>query len=329
MSGQSSHVLVTGGAGYIGSHTCKKLAECGYVPVTYDNLSTGHEWAVKWGPYAQGDLLDPVRLKQVFEQYRPEAVIHFAAFSLVGESSADPAKYYRNNVVGAINLLEAMRQAACNNLVFSSTCAVYGMPAALPINEDARQNPINPYGMSKSMIEAMLRDYHAAYGIRSVSLRYFNAAGADFDGEIGECHEPETHLIPRVLAAALDNGIVSIFGNNYATPDGTCIRDYVHVNDLADAHIKSLDYLRAGGASDCFNLGNERGFSVLEVIQAASRVLGLDIRFEFKDRREGDPAVLIADAAKAKSALHWAPTVSDLENIIRSAWHWQCSKASK
>ncbi|MDF1594332.1 MAG: UDP-glucose 4-epimerase GalE, partial [Desulfobacterales bacterium] len=273
-----TNVLVTGGAGYIGSHACKALAKAGYTPVTYDNLIYGHTWAVKWGPFEKGDILDRQRLDAVIEKYKPDAVMHFAAFAYVGESVENPGKYYRNNVVGSLTILEAMRDHGIRNIVFSSTCAVYGNPETVPIPEDHSTKPINPYGVSKFTVERMLEDFSNIHDMGYVSLRYFNAAGADPDAEIGEDHDPETHLIPLVLdAAAGRSENVKIFGTDYDTPDGTCIRDYVHVSDLADAHVLALEYLKETGKSDSFNLGNGNGFSVREVIETAREIAGKNI----------------------------------------------------
>ena len=317
------NILVTGGAGYIGSHTCKALAEAGYLPITYDNLSSGHGWAVKWGPLEKGDILDQDRLHQVLETYGPSAVIHFAAYAYVGESVEQPAKYYRNNVVGSLNLLEAMRANAVKQIVFSSTCATYGAPQRIPITEEHPQAPINPYGASKLMIERMLADFGAAYGIGSVSLRYFNAAGADPEGEIGEDHDPETHLIPLVLeAAAGERPHITIYGTDYDTPDGSCIRDYVHVTDLAQAHVLALTTLQGRRGASSYNLGTGHGFSVREVIRTARTVTGRSIAVKEGSRRPGDPSRLIADSARAKRELGWAPQYGKLEPVIATAWNW-------
>jgi UDP-arabinose 4-epimerase len=260
------NILVTGGAGYIGSHVCKALHAAGYNPVTYDNLSSGHDWAVKWGPLERGDILDAPRLKEVFASYKPAAVMHFAALIVVGESVENPAKYYRNNVAGSLSLLEAMRAQGVNHFIFSSTAAVYGLPEIVPISETATERPINPYGETKLIVERMLRDFGGAYGLNWTALRYFNAAGADPDGEIGEAHDPETHLIPIVLEAIQGKrGRVNVFGTVYDTRDGTCVRDYIHVCDLADAHVAALDRVRRGGSSTAYNLGNGAGFTVHEV----------------------------------------------------------------
>lgn len=319
----SSCILVTGGAGYIGSHACKALGQSGYTPVAYDNLVYGHREAVRWGPLEVGDIADRGRLDAVIAQYRPAAVMHFAAYAYVGESVQEPAKYYRNNVAGTLALLEAMVDQGIRRIVFSSTCATYGVPEHVPIGEDHPQRPINPYGASKLMIERMLQDFDAAYGLRSISLRYFNAAGADPDGEIGENHDPETHLIPLALQAALgQRGALKVFGTDYPTPDGSCIRDYIHVTDLAQAHVLALEYLNDGHASAALNLGTGRGHSVLEVIEAARQVSGRDIPVRFAERRPGDPPMLTAAAHKAQALLGWQPRYTDLADILRHAWGW-------
>jgi UDP-arabinose 4-epimerase len=320
-------VLVTGGAGYVGSHACKALAAAGYLPITYDSLVHGHDWAVKWGPLELGDVLDGDRLREAIRKYRPEAVMHFAAFAYVGESIAEPAKYYRNNVLGTLSLLDAMRAEKVTELVFSSTCATYGVPETIPIVEDAPQNPINPYGASKLMVERILADYGAAYGLKSVSLRYFNAAGADPGGEIGEDHEPETHLIPLVLDAASGaRPDITIFGEDYETPDGTCIRDYVHVNDIADAHVLALKKLHGGRLRPAYNLGTGTGVSVAEIIAKASAVTGRDIRVAHGHRRAGDPARLVADPSRAQGDLGWQPRHPDIGDVITSAWRWNLQR---
>ena len=316
-------VLVTGGAGYIGSHTCKALAKAGYTPISYDNLVYGHEYAVKWGPFEKGDILDRARLDEVIKQYQPSAIMHFAAYAYVGESVEKPGKYYRNNVTGSLTLLEAMHDHGINNFIFSSTCATYGIPNQVPITEDHPQAPINPYGHTKVMIEQMLKDFDVAHELKSVSLRYFNAAGADPDGETGEDHDPETHLIPLVLdAAAGKRPSITIFGDDYDTPDGTCIRDYIHVTDLADAHVKALKYLEQGGETTKFNLGNGAGFSVKEVIDAAQDVTGKEIPIVIGKRRPGDPPRLVGDAERIRKVLDWSPEYADLETIIDTAWRW-------
>jgi UDP-arabinose 4-epimerase len=323
MSRDSRTVLVTGGAGYVGSHACKALHKAGYLPVVYDNFCYGHDWAVKWGPLERGDILDRARLDEVIAKYRPDAVMHFAAFAYVGESVKDPGKYYRNNVAGSLTLLEAMCDRGIDRIVFSSTCATYGIPETIPVHEDAPQRPINPYGASKLMVERMIQDCGSAHGLKSVALRYFNAAGADPDGEIGEDHDPETHLIPLVLDAASGRRPnVTVLGSDYETPDGTCVRDYIHVMDLADAHVKALQALDGGLSLSAYNLGNGRGFSVREVIDSARRVTGRDIAVVMGNRRPGDPATLVSDPTKARNDLDWRPTIADLTEIVGTAWAW-------
>ncbi len=322
-------VLVTGGAGYVGSHACKALSAAGYTPVVYDDLSTGHAWAVKWGPFVEGDLLDRACLADCLDRHPPAAVLHFAAKALVGESVSDPLGYYRNNVAGTLSLLELLCESGAPPLVFSSTCATYGVPQQVPIPEDHPQAPINPYGATKLMIERMLQDLAPARGLRSVALRYFNAAGADPEAEIGELHDPEPHLIPNVLAAALGRlAEVTIHGEDYDTPDGTCIRDYIHVMDLADAHIKALEYLLAGGAPLALNLGSGEGASVREVIAAAEQVTGRNIPVAVGARRPGDPDRLVAAPARAGEVLGWRTERSDLPTLIADAWRWHETQAS-
>lgn len=316
-------ILVTGGAGYIGSHTCKALHNAGFTPVTFDNLVYGHREAVKWGPFIEGDLNDRLLLERVIRKHAVAAVIHFAAYAYVGESMQYPEKYFSNNVVNTLNLLDAMKSCSTGYIVFSSTCATYGIPQSLPIDEQHPQNPVNPYGESKLFIERALKWYEVAHGLKSVPLRYFNAAGADAEGEIGEDHTPETHLIPLVIEAAL--GIrrhVEIFGADYPTPDGTAIRDYIHVADLGDAHVKALEYLLAGGDSVALNLGTGRGYSVKEVISAVETVCGMSIQTQLAPRRPGDPAELVANAVNARQRLGWVPRHSSLENIATTAWEW-------
>jgi UDP-arabinose 4-epimerase len=321
-------ILVTGGAGYVGAHACKALAARDYRPVVYDNLVHGHRAAVKWGPIETGELADRARLDAVIAQYRPQAVMHFAAFTFVGESIADPGKYYRNNVAGTLSLLEAMRDHDIGQLVFSSTAATYGTPERVPIPEDAAKAPINPYGHSKAVAEQMISDFAAAHGLRAAALRYFNAAGADADGEIGECHDPETHLIPLAMQAVTGNTPpLTIFGDDYATPDGTCIRDYVHVSDLADAHVLALQRLGQRDGVDAFNLGTGRGASIREVLSAVERVAGRAVPHSVGARRPGDPAVLVSDPAKARSELGWVPASSDLDTIVSTAWAWHARAA--
>jgi len=316
-------VLVTGGAGYIGSHACKALALAGYQPVVYDNLVHGHRWAVRWGALEVGELTDGARLDAVIAAHRPMAVLHFAAYTAAGESVTEPGKYYANNVYGVLALLGAMRRAGLDRIVFSSTAAVYGTPRSVPIDERHPQAPINPYGASKMMAERLLADFAGAHGIRSVALRYFNAAGADPEGEIGEAHEPETHLIPIVLEAAAGlRREVAVFGDDYDTRDGTCIRDYIHVADLADAHVLALRWLADRAGAHAFNLGNGEGFTVREVIEAARRVTGRDIAMRVKGARAGDPAVLVADARQARAVLGWRPQFQALETQLTDAWRW-------
>lgn len=323
MSGERGVVLVTGGAGYIGAHACKALSKAGYTPVVYDNLCYGHATSVKWGPLERGDILDRARLDEVIGVHKPGAIMHFAAFAYVGESVTDPGKYYRNNVMGSLSLLEAMRDHGIGRMVFSSTCATYGMPQALPITEDMPQHPINPYGATKLMVERMLQDFGAAHGCKGIALRYFNAAGADPDNEIGESHDPETHLIPLVLDAASGRRAhITVFGSDYETPDGTCIRDYIHVTDLADAHVKALTALEGGLQSGAYNLGNGRGFTVKQVIDTAERVTGLKVPVKLGERRAGDPAALISRADKAFQDLGWQPQIKDLDEIVKTAWAW-------
>jgi UDP-arabinose 4-epimerase len=319
-------ILVTGGAGYIGSHACKALARAGYEPVVYDNLGRGHRASVRWGPLVEGELADHERLVATMRRFRAEAVMHFAAFAYVGESVAKPELYFRNNVANSLTLLEAMGAAEIRDIVFSSTCATYGVPERMPIAEDTPQRPVNPYGESKLMIERMLHWLGEARGMRHAALRYFNAAGADPEGEIGEDHEPETHLVPLVLLTALGRrDAVEIFGTDYPTPDGTAIRDYIHVQDLAEAHVLALAHLRRDGPSLALNLGTGVGHSVRDVIAAAERVTGRAIARREAPRRAGDPPVLVADARKAGTVLGWAPRLSGLDTIIAGAWAWHKS----
>ncbi len=320
------HVLVTGGAGYIGSHACKALKEAGFVPVTYDNLVTGWQDAVKFGPFEQGDILDRAALDAVFKRWRPVAVMHFAALSLVGEAMARPDKYWRNNVLGSLTLFEAAVAAGCLQVVFSSTCATYGEQDNVVLDETAAQMPLNAYGASKRAIEDVLRDFDAAYGMKSVIFRYFNVAGADPDGEIGENHQPETHLIP-VMLEAIDgkrDGL-TIHGTDYPTQDGTCIRDYVHVCDLVDAHVLGLKRLRDGGDSRVFNLGTGRGYSVREVIDAAGTVTNRPVPFAEGPRRAGDASKLVSGSTRAEAELGWRAERSSLQQMIADAWRWHCN----
>lgn len=324
MPNAPKHVLVCGGAGYIGSHMCKALANAGIVPVTFDNLSTGHRWAVKWGPLAEGDLLDPPSLNAAFGTYPIDAVLHFAARSLVAESMQQPGLYFRNNVTGTLNLLDAMLAADVRKLVFSSTAAVYGNPAYTPIDEHHPTEPVNPYGWSKLMAERQIAEYCRTQGLRAICLRYFNAAGADPDGEIGEIHEPETHLIPNLVKAALlpDSQVANIFGDDYDTPDGTCVRDYIHVGDLAAAHLRALDRLEAGTGMEVFNLGAGQGSSVAEVLAMCRSVSGAAIPEQRLARRAGDPAVLVASIDAARGALDWQPA-KGLADCIVDALRWE------
>ena len=316
-------VLVTGGAGYIGSHTCKVLARSGYTPIVYDSLLRGNAWAVKWGPLEVGDLMDGERLRDVLRAHRPIGVIHFAAFAYVGESMLHPLMYYRNNVGGTVSLLSAMAAEGVERLVFSSTCATYGAPNTNPIREDMPQSPINPYGQSKLMVENILRDCTRDKSLSAVSLRYFNAAGADPDGEIGEAHDPETHLIPLALGAAKgDIPPLTIFGDDHPTADGTCVRDYIHVTDLADAHVRALAYAGANDGFTALNLGTGIGASIMEVIHATYEVVGRQVPFSFGPRRAGDPPALVADPSLARDVLGWSARNSDLRNILQTAWNW-------
>ncbi len=320
-------VLVCGGAGYIGSHINKILAREGYDTIILDNLVYGHKEAVKWGKFVHGDLGNIEEIDSIFKENQIEAVFHFAAFAYVGESVGKPAKYYCNNVCNTLNLLNVMKKHSCNKIIFSSTCATYGVPECVPITEDMKQEPINPYGASKLMVERILKDYNNAYGMQYVILRYFNAAGADPEGEIGESHNPETHLIPLVLSAANgERDDVKVFGVDYNTPDGSCIRDYIHVSDLATAHLQALQYLERGGKSDAFNLGNEKGTSVLEVIDAARKVTGKDFDVTYADRREGDPPKLVGCSKKAERVLGWKPKYDGIETIVAHAWNWHCRR---
>jgi UDP-glucose-4-epimerase GalE len=322
------NILVTGGAGYIGSHACKALSANGFQPVVYDSLVRGHRSLVNWGDLVVGDLHDSAALDDVFRRYRPEAVLHFAAFAYVGESVEDPQKYFHNNVVGSLNLLRVMREHAVRNIVFSSTCATYGAPRSLPITESSEQMPTSPYGVSKLMVEQILRAYSDAYGLRAMMLRYFNACGADPAGETGELHDPEPHLIPRVLDAATGRlATLEIFGTDYPTRDGTCIRDYIHVSDLADAHVAALRVLLAGGETRALNLGIGTGFTVREVIRAAERVTGRSLTVRESPRRAGDPPELVADSSLAASVLGWRPRFTDIEEMIQTAWNWHQRKS--
>lgn len=316
-------VLVTGGAGYIGSHVARALTLHGMEPVTYDNLSEGHRWAVRYGPLERGDLADQARIEAVMRQYRPVAVVHLASLIAAGVSVVQPADYYQNNVAGTLALLQAMRETGIGRLVFSSSAAVYGEPRTSPIDEDHPKLPINPYGGSKLMCERMIEDFAAAYGVRAASLRYFNAAGAEPGGEIGEAHRNETHLIPLVLEAAAGlQRHIAIFGTDYATRDGTCLRDYVHVCDIADAHLLALRFLEHQAGAHCFNLGSGSGSTVREVVAAAERITGRKVATQERPRRPGDPTALLADPARARDILGWKPRYPTLDDQISTAWNW-------
>ena len=318
-----NNILVTGGAGYIGSHCCKELHNRGFDPITFDNLVYGFKENVRWGGFYQGDLGNPQDLKNCFQRYRIDAVIHFAAYAYVGESVTDPLKYYENNVRNTIQLLQASLDQDVRCFIFSSSCATYGIPESIPIDETHPLNPINPYGRTKQMIEDILKDCDAAYGLRYNSLRYFNAAGADPEGEAGENHHPETHLIPLILdVAAGKSNAIKIFGNDYPTADGTCIRDYIHVTDLARAHVLALERLLAGAVSDVYNLGQGQGFSVRQVVDQVATVTGRDIASVYVDRRPGDPPILVASNTKAMEGLSWQPQSTNLDDIVRTAWNW-------
>ena len=320
-------ILVTGGAGYVGSHTTKVLAHSGFQPVVLDNLETGHRWAARWGPLVVGDLADRGLLQAVLREYRVEAVAHFAAYTYMPESVANPRKYFRNNAANTLNLLEAMLDNGVRHIVFSSSCASYGLPESVPIREDHPQRPVNPYGESKLFVERVLDWYGQAYGLSWMSLRYFNAAAADPEGEIGEQHEPETHLIPLVIQAALGKRpFVEIYGTDYPTPDGTAVRDYIHVTDLAEAHVLALRYLANGGSSLALNLGTGKGHSVREVVQAVERVSERRVPVRETGRRAGDPPALVADASRASQVLGWRPRYPELDSIVEAAWRWHASR---
>jgi UDP-arabinose 4-epimerase len=322
-------VLVTGGAGYVGSHCCKTFSDAGWNVVTFDNLSRGWRDMVRYGDFIEGDILDRGALDRALADVKPDSVAHFAAFSYVGESVSHPGMYYRNNTLGTVNILDAMLDAGVDKLIFSSTCATYGIPDKMPMDETTPQSPINPYGWSKLFVERILDDYDRAHGLKSVKLRYFNAAGADFDSEIGERHEPETHLIPLALQGQLKDGFdLTVFGNDFDTRDGTCVRDYIHVMDLADAHLRALDHLQSGGASEVFNLGTGTGTTVMEIVEAVERVTGAPVNRTVGPRREGDPPALVASADKARAVLGWEPRHSDIDTIIRTAWNWHQKEAN-
>ncbi len=316
---------MTGGAGYVGSHAAKYLKRKGYTPIVLDNFSRGHRSAVKWGPFISADLSNKKALKRAFQLHPVEAVFHFAALAYVGESMEKPDVYYVNNVVGTLNLLEVMREMGVKTLVYSSSCATFGAPVHMPVMEDTNQNPINPYGWTKLIGERMIRDYCNAYGFRAVALRYFNAAGADPEREIGEIHDPEPHLIPRVIDVALKlKSALKVNGVDYPTKDGTCIRDYVHVTDLAQAHHLALEFIKNEASGfHAFNLGSERGSSVMDIIAAAERVCGHTVPFEAAPRRAGDPAQLIASSEKARRVLNWKPQYSDTDQLVETAWKFR------
>lgn len=314
------YILVTGGAGFIGSHICKALSRAGMIPVTYDNLSTGHADSVRWGPLIRAELADAAALRRTLAEFSPDCVIHCGANAYVGESVDMPRKYYRNNVVGSLTLLEACLDQEIDRIVFSSSCATYGVPTSLPIREESPQHPVNPYGRTKLIFEMALEDFAAAYGIRFAALRYFNAAGADPDGELAERHQPETHLIPRALLAAAGRlERLDIFGTDYATEDGTCVRDYIHVSDLAQAHLAAVNHLLADGGSLSVNLGSGRGTSVREILEAIHRASGREVPVRYRSRRVGDPPILFANTARAKAELGFSPAFSDIDTIIRTA----------
>ncbi|WP_197976812.1 UDP-glucose 4-epimerase GalE [Agrobacterium vitis] len=316
------NILVVGGAGYIGSHACKALSKAGYTPVVYDNLIHGHADSVKWGPFEQGDIADGARLDAVLSKYKPECVMHFAAFAAVGESVTDPAKYYNNNIHGSVCLLDAMRRNGVDTIVFSSTCATYGEVKSLPIVEEAPQSPVNPYGFSKLVIEQALKDYGHAYGLKWVAMRYFNAAGLDPEGDLGERHDPETHAIPLAVLAAMRQTEFNVFGTDYDTPDGTAVRDYIHVCDLADAHVLAIDYLQKGGESGAFNLATGKGTSVKDLLEAVSEAVGAQVPIKYAPRRAGDAPALYASGDKARSLLGWTPQYTDINVIVKTAADW-------
>ena len=320
-------VLITGGAGYIGSHVVKALGEKGYEVLTVDNLSNGHKEAVLYGKLAIGDIGDKDFINKVIKEFKPNIVMHFSAFIEVGISVKEPLNFYKNNVIGTLNLLDVLIQNKIDKFIFSSTAAVYGIPEKIPIPEEHQINPINPYGKTKAVIEKALEDFSNAYNFKYISLRYFNASGADPSGLIGESHNPETHLIPLILQTAKgEREAIKVFGTDYPTDDGTCIRDYIHVNDLADAHILAMEYLLDGGKSDVFNCGYGYGYSVREVIETAKKITGKDFKVIEDNRREGDPPVLVADSKKLKEKLNWKPKFDSLETIIKTAWKWELNR---
>ncbi len=323
-------VLVAGGAGYIGSHTCKLLVQSGRVPVVLDDLSTGHRWAAKFGPLYVGDIADAALVGQIVRKFGITDVIHFAAKAYVGESYQDPGKYFRENVGKTIHLLDTLIENGVGNIVFSSSCATYGNPEVLPIRETESQKPVNPYGETKLFVERMLHWHGVAHGLKSVALRYFNAAGADPEGELGEAHDPETHLIPLAIEAAAGTRVLDVYGADYPTPDGTCVRDYIHVLDLARAHMLSLDYLRAGGESTALNLGTGVGQSVMDVIRTVSAVSGRKVLHRLQPRRAGDPPELVADPSRAKQVLGWTAEFRELDRIVETAWAFhQCAVGAR
>ena len=321
------NILVTGGAGYVGSHVCKELARSGMTPITYDNLERGNNWAIQWGPFVEGNIQDKEKLKETFLKYEPVAIMHFAAYAYVGESTENPAIYYKNNLEGSLSLLDAAMGCGIENFIFSSSCATYGVPTTPLIGENHTQNPINPYGKSKLMVEHILQDYGKSYNLNYAILRYFNAAGADREGDIGEHHTPETHLIPLAIKAAMGNAsILSIFGGDYDTPDGTCIRDYIHVTDLASAHVAALKNIIRDGSSFVLNLGTENGTSVFEILNTIKEVTGLAVPLQMQKRRAGDPPMLVASASQANSVLNWKPGHSEITNIIETAYNWELAR---
>lgn len=316
-------ILVVGGAGYIGSHVCKAIARDGDIPIVYDNLCSGYRWAIKWGPFFEGDILDTNQLEKALLLHRPDSVIHLASHIDVRESKKDPGKYYENNFVGTLALLQAMNKHNIKKCIFSSSAAVYGKPVYLPLDEKHPKNPINPYGKTKWAAELLLEDFYHAYGLSSVSLRYFNAAGADPEGESGESHNPETHLIPRILFTALHKEQpLTVYGSTFPTKDGTAVRDYVHVSDLADAHVKALKWLDQNPGANAFNLGSGKGFSIFEMIEAAMQITGNKIPYQLEKANEEDPPTLLAEAAQAALLLNWHPKFSSLETILNTAWKW-------
>ncbi len=323
-------ILVTGGAGYIGSHTVKKLGDKGFTVLVFDNLSKGYKDALLCGDLTVGDLANIELLDKTVKEFKPDAVMHFASFIEVGESVREPLKYYQNNVANTINLLKVLIRHQVDNFIFSSSAAVYGIPEKIPITEYAPIRPINPYGCAKAFLDQALQDLSAESQLRSVSLRYFNAAGADSSGRLGERHDPESHLIPLILKTAKgERDCIKIFGSDYPTPDGTCIRDYIHVEDLVNAHLLALEYLFAGGKSDIFNCGYGHGYSVREVIEAAKKITHVDISVQEADRRAGDPPMLVADSSKLKHKLNWNPKYDDLDYIIQTAWNWERTRMRK